>query len=164
MEFNETSYDDKAQWEEVQCRGTITLLGLITELLPFVIFVSNSLSGVKHENYWMEFHETSYNDKAQWEEVQCKETTTLFWQITELLPFVTFSCLEHYMKTTESNIMKLHIICLLEYRERSPLNLGLAQFFFWRYATLWTWIRLLKYCQLDDFFSSAWRKPTKLHS
>ena len=49
-----------------------------------------------------------YNGKAQWEEVQCTGTITLFCLITELLPFVTFSCQEHNLKTTGWNFIKLH--------------------------------------------------------
>ena len=76
MEFNKTSYDDTKQWEEVKCTGTITILYLVTELLPFVTF---SCTENKLENYWTESNKTSYNGKAQWEAVQCTRTIALIW-------------------------------------------------------------------------------------
>ena len=66
------------------------------------------LSGAYREDYWMEFDKISYNGKAQWEEVQYTGTITLIKLINELLPFDTFSCLEHNMKTSGWNLVKLH--------------------------------------------------------
>jgi hypothetical protein len=42
--------------------------------------------------------------------VQCTRTITPSWLITELLPFVTFPCPEHYLKTSSWNSIQLHTI------------------------------------------------------
>ena len=55
----------------------------------------------------MESNKTSYNGSAHLEEVQCTGTTTLFYLITELLLFVTFSCPEINLITTRWNLIKL---------------------------------------------------------
>ena len=64
----------------------------------------------------MEFNKISYNGRAQWEEVQCTGTITLFNLITELLPFVTFSCPEINLKITGWNLMKL--VSMVKHNER----------------------------------------------
>jgi len=160
MEFDKTSYNSKAQWEEMQCTRTIALIYLIMELLTFVTlscpehnlkttvwnFIKHHtmvkfndrkcsnllnyrvialcyffLSRAKLGNYWMEFHNTSYNVKTQWDEVQCTRTITLNLLIMELLSFGTFTCLEHNLKTTGWNFI------FTSYNGRAPLVRVLVQ-------------------------------------
>ena len=43
-------------------------------------------------------------------------TITLFYLITELLPFVTFSCLQNNLKSTGKSLIKIHT--MVKYNER----------------------------------------------
>ena len=58
----------------------------------------------------MDFIETSYNDRAQWEGVQSTRTVTLPYPILELCPFVKkmLFCPEHNSVTSEWILMKLY--------------------------------------------------------
>ena len=59
--------------------------------------------------------------------MQCTGTAILFQLITELLPFVTFSCPEHNLKTIGWNLIKLHTV--IDHNERK-CSVQEPQFYF----------------------------------
>ena len=76
---------DRSHQGGVQCTWTLTLVYLIFELLPLVLFLTFIFFGAYLQNYTSYGYEILLVDRSHQGGVQCTETITLAYLIFELL-------------------------------------------------------------------------------
>ena len=90
IEGNLMKLDTLIEGHNRNCRRTIILSPVFTELLP-LIFAIKSLSGAYLWKYGRELNETWYIDIWPSEELQSARNVTLSQVVTELFPFLVFA-------------------------------------------------------------------------